>query len=67
MFSGVSLLAAQALAGIGVNGIDLSIGKRDLTDEDARIIDALNQALNNVFHQVIKAPLENAISSEYST
>jgi hypothetical protein len=59
--SGVSLLAAQVLAGIGTNGINL--GKRDLDDAELRTIaDAFTQAVNNIFSNVIQKPLEGALS-----
>jgi hypothetical protein len=61
--SGISLMAAQLLAGIGVNGVDLSIGKRDLTEAEMRgFFDALNEAMNSVFANVIQKPLEDALA-----
>jgi predicted Fe-Mo cluster-binding NifX family protein len=62
--SGLSLLAAQLLAGIGSNGVDLSsIGKRDLTEAESRAFgDALFDALNSVFTSVIQKPLEDALA-----
>jgi Na+-transporting NADH:ubiquinone oxidoreductase subunit NqrD len=67
--SSVALMGAQALAGIGTNGISLSsiFGKRDLTDEEARgldsFLDLFVNSLGNVFSQVIQKPLEEAISN----
>ena len=63
MFSGLSLLAAQLLAGIGSNGVNLGIGKRDLTEaEMCGFFDSLSQAVNDVFSNVLQKPLEDAIS-----
>jgi hypothetical protein len=65
----VALMAAQLLAGIGTNGIDLSSllglpGKRDLTEAQMRgFLDDLTNALNSVFTEVIQKPLENALQS----
>ena len=56
-------MTAQVLAGIGLNGINLGIGKREATEVDARFLDALNQAINDVFTNVIQKPLEDALSS----
>jgi hypothetical protein len=57
-------LAAQALAGIGVNGLDLTIGKRDLTEAEMRKVgDALDKAFASIFTNVFKAPMETALSS----
>ena len=54
-------------AGIGLNGVNLSIGKREITEvteAEARfILDALNQAINDVFTNVFQKPLEDALSS----
>ncbi|UJR13536.1 hypothetical protein I4U23_000550 [Adineta vaga] len=59
--SGVSLLAAQVLAGLGTNGVNL--GKRDLTEAEARdFFDALSDAFSSVYSNVIQKPLENALS-----
>ncbi|UJR33741.1 hypothetical protein I4U23_021168 [Adineta vaga] len=61
--SGISLLAAQVLAGIGSNGINLGIGKRDLTEEEMRgFLDSLGQAVSEVFSNVIQKPLEDALA-----
>ncbi|CAF3631167.1 unnamed protein product [Rotaria sordida] len=62
---GLSLMAAQALAGIGVNGINLSnlFGKRDLNAEEARFIDDLIDKVAGIFTQVFQKPIENAVSS----
>ena len=60
----VALLAAQVLAGIGSNGLNLSIGKRDLTEEEMRgFLDSLGQAVNDVYANVLQKPIENALSS----
>jgi hypothetical protein len=59
----VSLLGAQVLAGIGTNGINLSLGKREITEADARFLDTLADALNSVFTNVIQKPLEDALAS----
>jgi hypothetical protein len=64
--SSVSLMAAQALAGIGVNGIDLGslfggLGKRDLTEAEARgFLDAFDQAVSSLFTNILQKPLETA-------
>jgi len=62
---GLSLMAAQALAGIGVNGINLSslFGKRDLNAEEARFLDSFLDSVGNVFIQVFQKPIEDAVSS----
>ncbi|CAF4333249.1 unnamed protein product [Rotaria socialis] len=59
----VSLLGAQLLAGIGTNGVNLSIGKRDVTEVDARFINALTEAAENIFTNVIQKPLQDALST----
>ncbi|CAF0725314.1 unnamed protein product [Adineta ricciae] len=60
----VALLAAQVLAGIGSNGINLGIGKRDLTEEEMRgFLDSLGQAVNDVYANVLQKPIENALSN----
>jgi hypothetical protein len=62
---GVSLLAAQVLAGIGMNGVNLGIGKRDLTEAEMRgFTDSLNQALNDIFTNVIQKPVEDALAGK---
>jgi hypothetical protein len=53
---GVSLLAAQVLAGIGMNGVNLGIGKRDLSEDELR------NFFVNLWHEALKPPLENALS-----
>ena len=59
---GVSLLAAQVLAGLGTNGVNL--GKRDLTEAEMRgFLDSLTDAFSSVFTNVLQQPLENALSS----
>ncbi len=51
------------LAGVGMNGVNLGIGKRDLSEAEMRIFgDAFNQALNDIFTNVIQKPVENALS-----
>ncbi|CAF3297597.1 unnamed protein product, partial [Rotaria sp. Silwood2] len=62
---GLSLMAAQVLAGVGTNGINLSniFGKRDLTEEEARFLDSFANAMQNVFSQVLQKPLEQAVQS----
>ena len=63
-------MLAQVLAGLGTNGINLSnlgglVGKREVTEVEARfILDALNQAINDVFTNVFQKPLEDALSSK---
>jgi hypothetical protein len=58
-------MTAQVLAGIGLNGINLGIGKRDLTEAEMRGFgDALTQALNDIFGNVIQKPLEEALSGK---
>ena len=63
-------MLAQVLAGLGTNGINLSnlgglVGKREVTEVEARfILDALNQAINNMFTNVFQKPLEDALSSK---
>ena len=60
---GLSLLAAQLLAGVASNGVHL--GKRHLPEEEMRAFaDSLNAALNTVFTQVIQKPLEDALAGE---
>jgi hypothetical protein len=59
--SGFSLMAAQLLAGIASNGVNL--GKRDLSEAEMRgITDTLTQAFNSIYTNVIQKPLENALS-----
>jgi hypothetical protein len=61
--SGVALLGAQVLAGVGLNGVNLGIGKRDLSEAEMRgFLDDLAASLNQVFTQVIQKPLENAVA-----
>jgi hypothetical protein len=56
-------LAAQALAGIGVNGINLNnLGKRGTVEDEARFLDTLNDVFNDLFTNVIQKPLEDALS-----
>ena len=63
----MALLAAQVLAGIGSNGINLGIGKRDLTEAEMRgFLDSLNQAINDVYANIIQKPLEDALSGNYT-
>ncbi len=46
-----------------MNGVNLGIGKRDLSEAEMRIFgDAFNQALNDIFTNVIQKPVENALS-----
>jgi hypothetical protein len=52
--SGVSLLAAQVLAGVATNGVNL--GKRDLTEAELRGF------WDDLWNNVVKPPLENALS-----
>ncbi|CAF1212284.1 unnamed protein product [Adineta ricciae] len=60
--SSVSLMAAQVLAGLGTNGVNL--GKRDLTEAEMRgFLDSLTDAFSSVFTNVLQQPLENALSS----
>ena len=62
-------MLAQVLAGAGVNGINLGslFGKRDLSDAEMRgFVDAMTQALTDVYTNVIQKPLEGALSSESS-
>ncbi|CAF4699852.1 unnamed protein product [Rotaria socialis] len=59
----VSLLGAQLLAGIGTNGVNLSIGKRDVTEVDPRFINALTEAAESIFTNVIQKPLQDALST----
>jgi hypothetical protein len=62
---GGALMLAQVLAGLGTSGVDLSsiFGKRDLTEAELRgFTDALSQALNDVFTNVIQKPLEDALA-----
>jgi hypothetical protein len=59
--SGASLLAAQVLAGVANNGVN--IGKRDLTEAEMRgFADDFANALNDVFSNVIQKPLEDALA-----
>jgi len=54
-------MAAQLLAGVATNGIDLS--KRDLTEAEMRgFTDDLLAAFNNVFANVVQKPLEDALA-----
>jgi hypothetical protein len=63
ILSSTSLTLAQILANIGVNGINLGIGKRDLTEAETRdFLQSLGNALTDVFTQVIQKPLETALS-----
>jgi hypothetical protein len=56
-------LAAQVLAGLGMNGV--SLGKRDLTEAEMRgFTDSLNQALNDIFTNVIQKPVEDALAGK---
>ncbi len=60
-------MLAQVLAGLGTTGVDLSsiFGKRDLTEAEMRsFTDALSQALNDVFTNVIQKPLEDALAGK---
>ena len=65
-------MLAQVLAGAGVNGINLSnlgslFGKRDLSEAEMRgFVDAMTQALTDVYTNVIQKPLEGALSSKSS-
>ena len=55
-------MAAQVLAGLGTNGVNL--GKRDLTEAEMRgFLDTLTDAFSSVFTNVLQQPLENALSS----
>jgi hypothetical protein len=59
--SGFSLMAAQLLAGVAIDGVNL--GKRDLSEAEMRGIgDALLGAFNNIFTNIIQKPLEEALS-----
>ncbi|CAF3852998.1 unnamed protein product [Rotaria sp. Silwood1] len=62
---GLSLMAAQVLAGVGTNGISLSniFGKRDLNEDEARFLDTLIDTLGNLFTSVVQKPLEQALQS----
>jgi hypothetical protein len=63
--SGVALMAAQVLAGLGTNGVNLGslFGKRDLSEAEMRgLSDSLFQAFNDVFANVIQKPLEDALA-----
>ncbi|CAF1441758.1 unnamed protein product [Rotaria sp. Silwood1] len=62
---GLSLMAAQVLAGVGTNGINLSniFGKRDLNEDEARFLDTLTQVLGNLFTSVVQKPLEQALQT----
>ena len=62
-------MLAQILAGLGTNGINLSnlgglVGKREASEVDPRFLNALNQAINDVFTNVIQKPLEDALASK---
>jgi len=63
---GTALLAAQALAGIGVNGVNLGnlIGKREITDE-ARgpIIDDLLSHATGLIQTQVKPVIENGLNA----
>ena len=56
MSVGVALMAAQLLAGIGVNGVNL--GKRDLTEEELRGF------FDELWNNAIRPPVENALSGK---
>ncbi|CAF5013692.1 unnamed protein product [Rotaria sp. Silwood1] len=60
-----ALMAAQVLAGIGTNGINLSniLGKQDLSEDEARFLDTLIDTLGNLFTSVVQKPLEQALQS----
>jgi hypothetical protein len=61
--TGLSLMVAQVFAGVAMNGVNLGLGKRDLTEAEMRgFLDSLTQALNDVYSNVIQKPLENALS-----
>jgi len=63
--SGGALMLAQVLAGLGTNGVNLSslFGKRDLSEAEMRGFgDAVTDALNSVFNNVIQKPLEDALA-----
>ena len=65
---GVSLLAAQILAGLGTNGV--SLGKRDLSEAELRgFFDTLGNGILNglqsVWSNVIQNPLEQALQSTF--
>ena len=72
MLIGGALMLAQVLAGAGVNGINLSnlgslFGKRDVSEAEMRgFMDAMTQALTDVYTNVIQKPLEGALSSKPS-
>ena len=51
---GISLLAAQVLAGLGTNGV--SLGKRDLTEAELRGF------FDDLWNNALRPPLENALS-----
>ena len=54
-------MAAQVLAGIGTNGIEL--GKRQLTDnERGEIIDNLLEHASGLFTNEVKPAIENALN-----
>ena len=53
-FLGVSLLAAQILAGLGTNGVNL--GKRDLSEAELRGF------FDDLWNNALRPPLENALS-----
>ncbi|CAF5079743.1 unnamed protein product, partial [Rotaria sp. Silwood1] len=60
-----ALMAAQVLAGIGTNGINLSniLGKQDLSEDEARFLDTVMQTLGNLFTSVVQKPLEQALQT----
>jgi hypothetical protein len=61
LFVDSALVAAGWFANFGTNGVNL--GKRDLTEAEMRsFTDALTQALNDVFTNVIQKPLEDALA-----
>jgi hypothetical protein len=61
LFVDSALVAAGWFANFGTNGVNL--GKRDLTEAEMRgLADALSQALNDVFTNVIQKPLEDALA-----
>ena len=51
-------MAAQLLAGIGVNGV--SLGKRDLSEEELRGF------FDDFWNNAIRPPVENALSGKSS-
>ena len=58
MSVGIALMAAQLLAGIGVNGV--SLGKRDLSEEELRGF------FDELWNNAIRPPVENALSGKFS-